>query len=207
MKLTEEWQRLRQLEWRELDVREASGWPWSLQVVCCLVVLALTFTAVRWYLVLPKKDVLVEARHQEASLLHDYQQQMRQAGALPTMQAQADEREQRLAGLLDMLPPAVEEVPRLIDAISEAAVANQLSIGFIRPGVPHARAFYVEYPFDLQVSGNYHDIAAFLADMAGLAHIVTQHDFTLEPQDGLLPLQLTMQARTYSEQRDVEELP
>ena len=63
MNLSAEWRRLRELDWRELDIKEAGGWPWSLQLACCLLVLGLTCFAMDWYLAAPK----VEALEQEVA--------------------------------------------------------------------------------------------------------------------------------------------
>ena len=35
------------------------------------------------------------------------------------------------------------------------------------------RDYYAELPIDIKVTGNYHDIGAFAADMANLPRIVT----------------------------------
>ncbi|PAU75985.1 type IV pilus inner membrane component PilO [Halomonas salipaludis] len=206
MSLAGEWRRLRELEWRELDIKESGSWPWSLQLVCCLLTLGLTFAGMHWYLAAPKAEELAAAQRQEQSLLRDYQSKAMQAANLPAMRAQSDELEERLDALLGMLPSDAE-IPSLIDNISETAIDNQLSIDFIRLRTPEQREFYVEQPFDIQVQGDYHRIAAFLAGVAGLPRIVTQHDFSLEPVEGDGQLRLSMLARTYSYRSDVEEAP
>ena len=206
MSLAGEWRRLRELEWRELDIKESGSWPWSLQLICCLLALGLTFAGMHWYLAAPKAEELAAAQRQEQSLLRDYQSKAVQAANLPAMRAQSDELEERLEALLEMLPTGAE-VPSLIDNISETAIDNQLSIDFIRLRAPEQREFYVEQPFDIQVQGDYHRIAAFLAGVAGLPRIVTQHDFSLEPADDPGLLRLSMLARTYSYRRSAEETP
>ncbi|MDR5906374.1 type 4a pilus biogenesis protein PilO [Franzmannia qiaohouensis] len=206
MSLAGEWRRLRELEWRELDIKESGSWPWSLQLICCLLALGLTFAGMHWYLAAPKAEELAAAQRQEQSLLRDYQSKAVQAANLPAMRAQSDELEERLEALLEMLPTGAE-VPSLIDNISETAIDNQLSIDFIRLRAPEQREFYVEQPFDIQVQGDYHRIAAFLAGVAGLPRIVTQHDFSLEPADDPGLLRLSMLARTYSYRRDGEGAP
>ncbi|SDM08421.1 type IV pilus assembly protein PilO [Franzmannia pantelleriensis] len=206
MSLAGEWRRLRELEWRELDIKESGRWPWSLQLICCLLALGLTFAGMHWYLAAPKAEELAAAERHEQSLLRDYQSKAVQAANLPAMRAQSDELEARLEALLEMLPTGAE-IPSLIDNISETAIDNALSIDFIRLRAPEERDFYVEQPFDIQVRGDYHRIAAFLAGVAGLPRIVTQHDFSLEPVEGGSQLRLSMLARTYSYRRDAEEAP
>lgn len=196
MSLSGEWRRLRELDWRELDVKEAGTWPWSLQVLCCLLVLGLTFAGLYWYLIKPEQEALAGQAREEQQLLRDYRSKAAQAANLPTMREQVDELELRIATLRDMLPTG-SEIPSLIDHISETAIDNQLEIDFIRLRSPVEQEFYIEQPFDIQVQGDYHRIAYFLAGVASLSRIVTQHDFTLEPVGDDGQLRLSMLAKTY----------
>ncbi|QJQ95074.1 MULTISPECIES: type 4a pilus biogenesis protein PilO [Halomonadaceae] len=205
MNVSGEWRRLRELDWRELDIKEAGGWPWSLQLACCLLAAGLAFAGMHWYLAAPKAGELAIAERQERELLSDYRSKAAQAANLPTMREQAEELDNRLQFLLKMLPTGAE-IPSLIDNISETAIDNQLTIDVIRLRTPVEREFYIEQPFDIQVQGDYHRIAAFLAGVAGLPRIVTQHDFTLAPA-GPGQLRLSMLASTYSYHTDTEVLP
>ncbi len=204
MSLSAELRRLRDLDWRELDLREAGSWPVSLQVISCLLVFAAVFWLVQWFLVAPQAESLERARAQESELLGQYEAKAYQAANLPMMREQMDELESRMAELLQMLPTGAE-VPTLIDNISDTALDNQLAIDFIRLRSPVPQEFYTEQPFDIRVRGDYHRIAAFLSGVAGLPRIVTLHDFTLVPVDEAGTLQLSMLAKTYSHRE--EEAP
>ncbi|SFH53343.1 type 4a pilus biogenesis protein PilO [Modicisalibacter xianhensis] len=204
MSLSAELRRLRDLDWRELDLREAGSWPVSLQVISCLLVFAAVFWLVQWFLVAPQAESLERARAQERELLGQYEAKAYQAANLPMMREQMDELESRMAELLQMLPTGAE-VPTLIDNISDTALDNQLAIDFIRLRSPVPQEFYTEQPFDIRVRGDYHRIAAFLSGVAGLPRIVTLHDFTLVPVDEAGTLQLSMLAKTYSHRE--EEAP
>lgn len=196
MSLSGEWRRLRELDWRELDIKEAGSWPWSLQCLCYLLTLGLTFAGLYWYLAMPQEDALNGAEREEQQLLRDYRSKAAQAANLPAMREQVDELELRIATLREMLPTG-SEIPSLIDHISETAIDHQLEIDFIRLRSPVEQEFYVEQPFDIQVQGDYHRIAYFLAGVASLSRIVTQHDFTLEPVGSEGQLRLSMLAKTY----------
>ncbi|TDX29906.1 type IV pilus assembly protein PilO [Modicisalibacter xianhensis] len=204
MSLSAELRRLRDLDWRELDLREAGTWPVSLQVISCLLVFAAVFWLVQWFMVAPQAESLERARAQERELLGQYEAKAYQAANLPMMREQMDELESRMAELLQMLPTGAE-VPTLIDNISDTALDNQLIIDFIRLRSPVPQEFYTEQPFDIRVRGDYHRIAAFLSGVAGLPRIVTLHDFTLTPVDEAGTLQLSMLAKTYSHRE--EEAP
>ncbi|WFM70817.1 type 4a pilus biogenesis protein PilO [Halomonas sp. CKK8] len=209
MSMKDEWRRLRTMDWGELDIKESGGWPFLLQLICCLLVLGLTLAGMYWYLAAPKAEELDQARAEEGRLIRDYQSKAAQAARLDVMREEMAVLEERMGVLREMLPTGAE-VPSLIDNISEAAISNQLSIEFIRLRSPVSQEFYVEQPFDIRVQGDYHRIAEFLATVASLPRIVTQHDLMLEPMEGTggQQLQLSMLARTYSyRQPDDEEAP
>jgi type IV pilus assembly protein PilO len=197
MSLQAEIRRLRELDWRELDLKESGTWPLLLQWFCCLLVLGLTFAATHWYLAGPKADELQRAQAEEARLLADYRNRAAQAAQLPEMLEQMARLETRMGELMAMLPSGAE-IPSLIDSISESALDHHLSIDFIRLRSTVERDFYIERPFDIQVEGEYHHIAGFLAGVAALPRIVTLHDFVLAPVEGGERLRLSMLARTYS---------
>ncbi|MDR5867236.1 type IV pilus inner membrane component PilO [Halomonas koreensis] len=196
MSLSTELRRLKELDWGELDIKEAGGWPLLLQVFCCLLALGLTFAGMYWYLAAPKAEELGQARQEEQRLLRDFRSKAAQAANLPALREQVEELDGRLESLVTMLPSG-PEIPSLIDDISESAIDNQLSIDFIRLRSPASQEFYVERPFDIRVRGDYHRIGSFIAAVADLPRIVTQHDFELKPaSNGRLAL--SMLARTYS---------
>jgi type IV pilus assembly protein PilO len=206
MSLKGEMRRLRELDWRELDIKEAGVWPWSLQLLCCLLLLGVTFYGMHWYLAAPAKEELERVRGQEAQLVRDYRSKAARASNLEGVREQMEELGARMGALQEMLPTGAE-VPSLLDSISEAAIDNQLSIDFIRLRSPLSQEHYIERSFDLQVRGDYHRIATFLADVASLSRIVTLHDFSLAPEsDGSSNLRLSLLARTYS-YRHEEEAP
>ncbi|XKE44968.1 type 4a pilus biogenesis protein PilO [Halomonas organivorans] len=196
MNLSTELRRLRDLDWGELDIKESGGWPFLLQLICCVLALGLTFAGLYWYLAAPKAEELETARQEEARLLRDFRSKAAQAANLPALRDQVDELDGRLDALVAMLPSG-PEIPSLIDDISQAALDNQLSIDFIRLRSPVSQEFYVERPFDIRVRGDYHRIGSFIAGVADLPRIVTQHDFELKPAGGGR-LELSMLARTYS---------
>lgn len=204
MSLSTEIRRLRELDWRELDIKEAGVWPWSLQLLLCLLVLGVTFFAMHWYLAAPAKELLEEVSEEEQQLIHDYRIKTTQTANLDVMHERLGVLEERMDALREMLPTGAE-VPSLLDSISEAAIDHQLSIDFLRLRSQEEMKHYTDRPFDIQVRGDYHHIGAFLADVASMSRIVTLHDLTLMPDEGGQQLRLSMLARTYSYRKLVSE--
>lgn len=201
-----EMRRLRELDWRELDIKEAGVWPWSLQLLCCLLLLGVTFFGIYWYLAAPAKAELERVRGQESQLIRDYRRKATQAANIEALRDAMRDLEEYMELLQEMLPTGAE-VPSLLDSISEAAIDSQLSIDFLRLRSPAEEEYYIARPFDIQVHGNYHDIAAFLAEVAGMPRIVTLHDLTLGPDSDSGQLRLSMLARTYSYRQEGERGP
>ncbi|CAM3476688.1 type 4a pilus biogenesis protein PilO [Halomonas sp. AOP12-C2-37] len=192
-----EWQRLREIDWRGLDVKEAGNWPWLLKVLSCGVTLLVTLGVMLWLTVSEQRDAFMAAQRQEVRLLSEYRSRVSEAAFLPERRDQLAVLEAQVAHFHTMLPRDAE-IPSLLDSISDAAADSRLIIDtiWLRPALeqPH----YIEQPLDIQVRGGYHQLARFIADIALLPRMVTQHDFTLAPVEGHGDmLQLSLLARTY----------
>lgn len=192
-----EWQRLRGVEWRDLDIKEAGGWPWLLKALAGVVALLLALMVVLWLVVSGQREALLEAQREEVRLLSDYRSKASEAAFLPEMRDQLASLQGQITRLRTMLPTDAE-IPTLLDSISDAAINNRLTIETIRLRLTQTQPHYVEQPLDIQVRGGYHQLARFIADITSLPRIVTLHDFTLEPveQNGDV-LRLSLLARTY----------
>jgi hypothetical protein len=81
-----------------------------------------------------------------------------------------------------------------------------LMFELFKPGQVEVKEYYAELPIALKVSGKYHDVGSFAADVANLSRIVTLHNLSIapaaprdarDPKDtaGLLSMEAT--ARTY----------
>lgn len=91
--------------------------------------------------------------------------------------------------------PRESEMPALLDDVARLALANGLLVESVTPLDEQARAFYIEQPVQIGVSGTYHDLAMFVSALGGLSRITTVHDLALRPDGKLLRLDLL--ARTY----------
>lgn len=199
-----EWQQLRAVDWRDLDVKEAGGWPVLLKALCGVLALLVALLVMEWWVIGERRAELVSAQQQETRLLSEYRRQAGEAVQLPKMREQLATLEDQMSRLRAILPTDAE-IPSLIDSISDAAVDNRLTIETIRLRPTVTQPHYVEQPLDIQVRGDFHQIARFAADIASLSRLVTQHDFTLTPAEGSGDtLRLSLLARTY---RDREEVP
>ncbi|WP_280564278.1 type 4a pilus biogenesis protein PilO [Chromohalobacter sp. 48-RD10] len=203
MSLRSQWRQLREVEWRDLDLKEAGTWPALLQAMCLVVLFLAVFWVAQWYVAASRQETLESLQGREGELLRKYETRAYQASNLEQMRMQMAELDTRMQALLKMLPSDTE-VPALLDDISDAAQDHRLAIESIRLRSPVPQDFYIEQPFDIQVRGGYHDIAAFLSSVAALPRIVTLHDFSLSPVGDGDTLRLSLLARTYSYREDAD---
>jgi len=194
--LKTEFMRLREVDWRELDIKEAGSWPLALQLLCYFFVFALSLSVVYFYYVSPAKESLVVARDLEEKLIAEYRAKAAKVANLEVMNEQMGVLEVHIEELREMLPTGAE-VPSFLDSISEAAIENKLEIDYLRLRSSQALEHYIERPFDIQVRGGYHQIANFLADVASMPRIVTMHELVMAPDDEDV-LVLSLLAKTYS---------
>ncbi|MGS2744494.1 type 4a pilus biogenesis protein PilO [Halomonas sp. LS-001] len=195
----EEWERLRETDFQSLDVKEAGAWPLLLKVITFLLVFVVALAVLYWFVIKERIDTLSDARQTEARLQAEFRQKAAETTYLPEIEQQLADMDKQIQRLRAMLPTNAE-IPSLLDSISDAARDNRLSVENIRLQATASQTHHIEHPFDIEVQGRYHDIAQFVADMAALPRIVTQHDFVLEPVDGESPtLRLAILARTYSD--------
>jgi type IV pilus assembly protein PilO len=82
------------------------------------------------------------------------------------------------------LIPSSEEVPDLLDAISEEAQRTGVTVTLIQPVGATEEDYYTRRVYDVAVLGSYHAIGDFLTRVASLPRIVSPVNLTLAPRSG-----------------------
>ena len=101
-------------------------------------------------------------------------------GAATRLKAEAEEYGRMLA-IFRQLVPVANEVPTLVDQVSNAAKQTGLDLGGIDPlGVIPGEIFDT-YRYRMSVSGPYHRLAQFLNNVGALTRIVAPMNLTLTP--------------------------
>jgi len=75
--------------------------------------------------------------------------------------------------------PGKAEMDALLSDINQAGLGRGLEFELFRPGQVSVKDYYAELPISIRVTGRYHDIGAFTADIANLSRIVTLHNLTI----------------------------
>lgn len=182
-------------QFQGLDRSDPAAWP-LVPRLSLLTMLALAFVAVAWFAaVRGVLDQLEAERVEEARLKQEFQRKLPKATHLAELRLQREEVLRQVTQLEQQLPGR-SEMDALLSDINQAGRGRGLHFDLFRPGPATVRAHYAELPIALKVSGRYHDIGAFAADVAHLPRIVTLHQLAITPgRDGLLVMEAT--AKTY----------
>jgi type IV pilus assembly protein PilO len=95
--------------------------------------------------------------------------------------------------------PGKAEMDALLSDINQAGLGRGLQFELFRPGQVEVKEYYAELPITIRISGRYHDIGSFAADVANLSRIVTLHNLNIAaaPRDTSGNLTMDATARTY----------
>jgi type IV pilus assembly protein PilO len=141
-------------------------------------------------------DEIEKGKGQEASLKKDYLAKKTQAINLDLHKQQLREIDTQFGALLKQLPNRAQMDALLVD-INQAGLSRGLQFELFKPAPSEtAREFYAELPITLKLTGNYHDMGQFAADVGQLPRIVTLNDVVLgADKGGNLSMEVT--ARTF----------
>src|SRR5258705_11709101 len=186
-------------QFRGLNPNEPGQWP-MLPKAATWVILAIAMVVAGWVVLLSTAhDELDAERAKEPALKTDYRNKLAQAVNLPELRKQKLQVEEYVTQLEKQLPGKAE-MDALLSDINTAGLGRGLQFELFRPGQVVVKDYYAELPISIKVTGRYHDIGQFAADVANLSRIVTLHNMTItstkeSARDGALTMEAV--ARTY----------
>ncbi|MFM6992675.1 MAG: type 4a pilus biogenesis protein PilO [Rhodoferax sp.] len=190
-------------QFRNLDPKDPSVWPALpknavLLLTCILVVVAL------WFLWLTNSEAELETeRATEVKLREDYKVKLGKAVNLEVLKKQREQVQQYVTQLEKQLPSKAE-MDALLSDINQAGLGRSLQFELFRPGQVAVKEYYAELPIDIKVTGRYHDVGAFAADIANLSRIVTLNNLVVAPvKDSSLSMQATAKTFRYLDSEEV----
>lgn len=194
-------------QFRGLDSRDPSSWP-SVPRYALFVFVAALVVGLLWFLWLKDFDAELEGeRQKEATLKTEYQAKLQKAVSLEELKKQ---REQVLqyVNLLEKQLPSKAEMDALLSDINQAGLGRSLQFELFRPGQLVVKDYYAELPIAVKVTGRYHDIGAFTADIANLSRIVTLNNISVTPgsdkdKPGTLLLDATAKTFRYLDPEEI----
>ncbi|HEY8878368.1 MAG TPA: type 4a pilus biogenesis protein PilO [Roseateles sp.] len=187
-------------QFQGLNPKEPGQWPLLPKLAASLVVMLAAIGAGYAFVLADVQAGLDAERDREPQLRQDYHNKLAQAVNLPELRKQKSQVEEYVTQLEKQLPGKAE-IDSLLSDISSAGVGRGLQFELFRPGQVLIKDYYAELPIAVKVSGRYHDIGAFAADVSNLSRIVTLHNLVvLAPggaRDANGALSMEAIARTY----------
>lgn len=184
-----------QAQFQGLQGRHPGLWPLAPRLLCAAGAMAAVL-GLGWYFYwdgqFEEQDNLAQ---QETKLRDDYKSKMAQAINLEALEAQQQQVNLYVERLEKQLPSKAEMAALLSD-INQAGVGRGLQFQLFKPGQVLVKDYYAELPIDIKVTGTYHDIGEFAADMAKMPRIVTLNNLNLNTGAGGV-LQLDAIAKTF----------
>lgn len=186
-----------------LNPNDPPSWPAFPRYLLCIAVTILVVVAL-WFVWLSSSDEELTAEQaKEVQLKEDYKKKLVQAVNLDALKKQREQVQQYVTQLEKQLPSKAE-MDALLSDINQAGLGRSLQFELFRPGQVSVKEYYAELPIAVRVTGRYHDIGAFAADIANLSRIVTLNNFTLTPvKDGNLTMDTTAKTFRYLDPDEV----
>jgi type IV pilus assembly protein PilO len=190
-------------QFKGLNPNDPASWPLVPRVALCAT-LALAIVVGLWFAWLSSSDDELEAeRAKEITLRADYQKKLAQAVNLEALKKQREQVLQYVTQLERQLPSKAE-MDALLSDINQAGLGRSLNFDLFRPGQVGVKEYYAELPIAVRVSGRFHDMGAFAADIANLSRIVTLNNISVVPtRDGTLVMDATAKTFRYLDSDEV----
>ncbi len=184
-------------QFKNLAGRPPGQWPIVPRLMCGVAVVAAVVAAGYFAYWSGQFETEAGLAEQEIKLREEYSMKVRQAvnlDALKLQRAQVDLYVERLQKQL----PSKAEMAALLSDINQAGIGRGLQFELFKPGVVVVRDYYAELPINIKVTGSYHDIGSFAADMASLPRIVTLNNMKLTTtKEGELSLEAVAKTFRY----------
>jgi type IV pilus assembly protein PilO len=188
-----------------LDPNDPTQWP-SVPRYLLLTLIAAAVVVGLWFAWLSSfQEELDAERAKEVQLRADYQKKLAQAVNLDALKQQLEQVQQYVIQLEKQLPSKAE-MDALLSDINQAGLGRSLQFELFRPGQVNVKEYYAELPIAVKVTGSYHDIGLFAADVANLSRIVTLNNITLVPvpnRPGFLTMDCTAKTFRYLDQDEI----
>ena len=154
-------------QFRGLNPNEPGQWP-TLPKVSAWVGAAVAAVGLGWFLMLSgTADELQTERDVEPQLKQDYRAKLTLAINLDELRKQKLQVEEYV-NQMEKQRPGKAEMDALLSDINQAGIGRGLQFELFRPGQAQVRDYYAELPIAIKVTGRFHDIGSFTADVANL---------------------------------------
>ncbi len=99
---------------------------------------------------------------------------------LPRFEAEYEQLHERWSMAAELLP-AEKELPTLLRKVTLAAEETGCRFVSFRPAGGRPQQYYTEMPMQIMVTGGYHQVGSFMAELANMRRIITVSGVHLKP--------------------------
>lgn len=186
-----------------LNPNDPPSWPAFPRYLLCVFV-TVAVVAALWFVWLSTSDEELKAEQaKELVLREDFKKKLAQAANLEALKKQREQVQQYVTQLEKQLPSKAE-MDALLSDINQAGLGRSLQFELFRPGQVSVKDYYAELPIAIKVTGRYHDIGAFAADIANLSRIVTLNNIAIAPlKDGTMTMDSTAKTFRYLDPEEI----
>jgi type IV pilus assembly protein PilO len=187
----------------KLDLKTLADWPMPTKLAALGVLCVMIVAAGWWFDWRGGMNTLGEIKQKENELRSVFISKKNQAINLDAYTRQLADIDQAFGALLKQLPNK-QEMDALITDINQAGLGRGLQFELFRPEAETVSEFYAETPIRVKVTGSYHDIAAFVSDVARLSRIVTLQNIVMVPaKDGVLNMDAVVKTYRYLDEGEI----
>lgn len=178
------------------------------QLLAFVAFLALAGIGAFYMLVWSEKDAELDLTQERVEALvatNDTAKREMARGTLRKLEAESEQLRRNL-DVMRRLVPTGNEVPLLLDQVSNAARRAGLELADVQPEPVVRGAQFDAYRYRIAVIGDYHQVGEFLANVGSLTRIVTPMNLSLaptqartsrRPREGQQFLEAKFQIQTY----------
>jgi type IV pilus assembly protein PilO len=190
-------------QFKNLNPRDPGAWPPLPKAIALLgLFIAILVGA---YIVDSQSqlEALDAGKRTEDKLKLEYKDKKQQAINLDLYRQQLREIDSSFGALLRQLPDRSQMDALLVD-INQAGLGRGLQFDLFKPAPQEtARDFYAELPIQIKVTGTYHDMGQFAADISQLPRIVTLNDVSLTAGKETLTMDATAKTFRYLDEDEI----
>ncbi|RZT32457.1 type IV pilus inner membrane component PilO [Cupriavidus agavae] len=181
-------------QFRGLNLNEPETWPTAPRVLFSVLAAAIVLL-LGWQFYWSDKSAELDRRHAEhESLKTQFRTKVAQVANLDALRLQKAEVEKRVA-LAERQLPNSTEMDALLADVNHAGVARGLQFELFKPQPALVKPYFAEIPVNLKVTGRYHEVALFNADVAALSRIVSMRNLNMTvAKDGTLSMEAVAMA-------------
>ena len=192
-------------DFQGLDTNDPGLWPLAPRVVVFIALFALTLAGFWWFDWRGQVEVLEQRQAEEQQLRSSWVAKKRQAVNLDEHRKQLAEIDRQFGALVKQLPNRAE-MDSLLSDINPAGLGRGLQFELFKPGAEVVKEFYAEMPIDIRVTGVYHDLGEFIADVARMPRIVVLSGIGMSAEkDGRLKFEAKAVTYRYLDEEELAQ--